>query len=338
MLLNRLDREYEKLGIVIRNTPKYDKNREFQIDEVELEADIDEEIQYYNPDAKRYDVNSVRSVYALRRGSHPRRLEEAIAVFVTNNTALAKAATMYAGEHESMNEVEGVVTDFSLANVAWLKAPLGAPELPKRELIATAYAALAPSNELWEQYLEEIEKLEAQGAITSQDHELLRHTLLARDELMNVTLGAEEALTRETIAEILTRVKTELVSDKNAEITKEKKAREAAELERVNLGKELENKNKQLYWVADTVGRYVATSVEVLLVIIIALGLAIPSGKLIPLSRFWGILSVVALAFPILTFLNMYTGVTVKNVRLRIQKWLTNKIYQRLIVTTVNPK
>ena len=338
MMLNRLDSEYQKLGIVIRNTPKYDESRAFQIDEVELEADIDEEVQYYNPYAKKYDINSVRSIYALRKGVHPRRLEEAVAVFVTNNTNLAKAANKYAREHESLSEVEGVVTDFSLANVAWLKAPLGAPDLPKRELIATAYAALAPDSDLWGQYLEEIEKLEAQGEITVQDHELLRHTLLARDELMNLTLGAEEALTKETITEILKRVKAELVSEKEAALTKEKSARAEAEQESAYLKQELESRNKHLYWVADTVGRYVATSAEMLLFIIIALVLAIPSGKLIPLPRFWGVVSVIAIAFPVLTILNLYTGVTVRQMSLGIQKGLTNCIYRRLTISPVNPK
>ncbi len=338
MMLNRLDREYAKLGITIRNAPKYDENRAFQIDEVELGTDIDKEVQYYNPDAKRCDINSVRSVYALRKGSHPMRLEEAIAVFVTNNIDFAKAANKYASEHESVSEVEGVVTDFSLANIAWLKAPLGAPDLPKRELIATAYAALSPSNDLWGQYLEEIEKLEAQGEITAQDHELLRRTLLARDELMNMTLGAEESLTRETITEILKRVKMELVREKDAELTEEKLAHAATEQKSTNLKEELENRNKHLYWMADTMGRYVATVVEVLLLIIIALGLAIPLGKIIPIPRFWGVVFVVAVALSVLTILNLYTGVTVKQITLSIQKWLTNWIYQRLTITPVNPE
>ena len=66
-----------------------------------------------------------------------------------------------------------MITDFTLANTAWLKAPMGAPAVPTTQLLAFSYAALEPSTEFLGKYLKEIDRLEAQGTITERDHQLL---------------------------------------------------------------------------------------------------------------------------------------------------------------------
>ena len=53
----------------------------------------------------------------------------------------SRAAFQYGQRHEASREVSSVITDFSLANMAWLKAPLGAPAVPMTELLAFSYAA-----------------------------------------------------------------------------------------------------------------------------------------------------------------------------------------------------
>ena len=127
-----------------------------------------------NPRALEYDVNSVRSIYALRHGKTPARLEDAGVILVTSNSALARATFEYGREHESSRAVSAVMTHFSLANVAWLKAPLKAPDLPELEVIAACYAALEPAPPLWNRYANEIDKLRALGGMSADDHQLLR--------------------------------------------------------------------------------------------------------------------------------------------------------------------
>ena len=61
-----------------------------------------------------------------------------------------------------------MITDFSLANITWLKAPVEASDLPTTQLLAFSYAALQPSSELLTKFLQEIEKLEAEGAISER--------------------------------------------------------------------------------------------------------------------------------------------------------------------------
>ena len=99
-----------------------------------------------------------------------------------------------------------MISDFSLANVAWLKAPMGAPSIPKTQLLAMSYAALEPSGALLDRYLKEVNRLEEKGVITERDHLLLRSSHLAYDELMHLTLGEDAALTTETVKETLERV------------------------------------------------------------------------------------------------------------------------------------
>ena len=144
-------------------------------------------------------LRGVRSIYVLREGTSPKIVERSKAVLVTSNAGFSQAAFQYGQRHEASREVSSVITDFSLANMAWLKAPLGAPAVPMTELLAFSYAALQPSMELFEKYLSEIEKLEKQGKITARDHQLLRSSQLAQAELMNLTLGEEDALTEQTV-------------------------------------------------------------------------------------------------------------------------------------------
>ena len=77
-------------------------------------------------------------------------------------------------KYESSQDVSVVITDFSLANMAWLKAPMGAPGIPRTQLLAFAYAALKPTSKLLEKLLTEIDKLKGQGKITEHAHQLLR--------------------------------------------------------------------------------------------------------------------------------------------------------------------
>ena len=133
---------------------------EYCIDEVSLSKLMDEHIGQYREKVKRQDIRSVQNIYQLRKNKPSNRLEECSAVFVTNNPKLASAIHEYGRIMSDENNVSAVITDFSLANMAWLKAPLGACDLQKIELLSMAYLSLQPSNELLQKYLTEIEKLQ----------------------------------------------------------------------------------------------------------------------------------------------------------------------------------
>jgi len=260
LLSSRLDHHYAELGIVRQETPRYVP--EFQIDENVLEQALDEDIKYFNPRALEHDINSIRSIYALRTGKHPTSVEDCIAILVTTNAALARASYYFGQQFESSREISPVITDFSLANVAWLKVPFAATELPKLEVMSLCYAALKPSDKLWKKYLITIDKLQKVGHITARDHSLLRHSLAVQKELMSMTLGAEEKLTDETIPQLLERVRAEYKDEaeqkwiaERAEHENTKARRDEAEAVQRKLLARQERLYKRVSYVSGRLGR-----------------------------------------------------------------------------------
>ena len=208
LLAETVDDKLAEAHIEVIPTPGY--TQRIQIDEAAFEQVLVDEISYFNTRAKEYDVNSVRSIYVQRNKKHIPSLEKSHAVLVTSNSAFAKAAWQYGQQYAPSQAASTVITDFTLANLAWLKAPMGGPAVPTTQLMSFCYAALQPSRELLGKYLSEIEKLEEQGAILERDLQLLRSSPLVSNELMNLTLGDDELLTEETVTEILERVTDEI--------------------------------------------------------------------------------------------------------------------------------
>lgn len=223
LFLNGLEDDIAKNGIEIKQTPRY--SEDFQIDETEFEHQLDEEELFYrNPNAKLHDINSVRSIYELRKGNGPRSIEKCKAIFVTSNSRLSKAAYEYGKRFKEAVEVSVVITDFSLANVAWLKAPVGAPSLPAKEILAYSYASMIPSSKLLEKFLVEIEKLEKGNRISERDHQLLRGNVMVHEELVVATMGNVNKLTDESALEVVKILTEEIKSEEKAshDLTKEK--------------------------------------------------------------------------------------------------------------------
>lgn len=172
LLAESVDDKLRAADVNVEDTPKY--IHDYQIDERLFEQFLDDEVSYYNPKAKLYDINSVRSIYVLRGTNSARRLETSIAVLVTSNGGFAQAAWGYGQQYESSQDVSSVITDFTLANMAWLKAPMEEPSVPKTRLLAFSYAALDPPVNLWNKYLNEIDRLKDGESITERDHLVLK--------------------------------------------------------------------------------------------------------------------------------------------------------------------
>ena len=246
VLAGQIDDKLKDARIDVLNTPRYVEG--FQIDETAFEEVLGDEVSYLNPRAKEYDINSVRSIYVLRAGTSPTIVERSKAALVTSNAGFSRAAFQYGQKHEESRKVSSVITDFSLANMAWLKAPLGAPAVPMTELLAFSYAALEPSSELLEKYLGEIDKLEKQGKITARDHQLLRSSQLAQTELMNLTLGEEDALTEQTVTETLRRVTEEIKKEESNKYRMEQAAHQETRKQLAEQRTIKKDVQERLYW------------------------------------------------------------------------------------------
>ncbi len=310
----------ESVGVIVKPTPAY--NLKLQIDETAFSDILSDEVSYYSPRAREFDINSVRSIYVLRGNTCPYSVENSKAIFVTSNAGFSRAAYEYGKNIDQSRAVSTVITDFSLANTAWLKAPQGAPTLPQKEVIAFAYAALRPSDDFLEKMLSEAERLEKQGKISARDHQLLRSSPYAQNELMSLTLGEDEALTERSFTTTLSRVSAEIKKEEAEKLTEEQVAhRETQE----KLFHEL-NKNQviqqKIYWVSVKRARIISCAVFSMIVILVILGIVAglisrPINPIISWSLTTG-LSVVAL----LTLLNLVFGTTVR----RIYKWFYEKL------------
>ena len=263
MLLGQLDEKLADLGIRTRPTPAYIDR--FQVDENVLEEVLDDEVSYYNERAKEFDINSVRSVYVLRRSTRAWSIERCKAIFVTSNSGFADAAWRYGQEYEPSQGVSTVIADFSLANVSWLKCPVGAPKIPMLEVMAFSYAALQPSNRLLERYLTEIEKLETKGQITTRNHALLRSSPIAYSALVSLTQGDEGRVNQETVTETLRRTEEEIAAEKDLALGRERAESERWREEIYARRDALVEERRQEYWrcnrKAQTVERGVTTTI-----------------------------------------------------------------------------
>ena len=270
-LADSIEDKLNEAGIEVENTPRY--LEALQIDETLFEQVLIDEVSYQNPRARDHDINSVRSIYALRKNKPAPSIEKARAVFVTSNSAFAKAAWEYGQQHESSYDVSSVITSFSLANIAWLKVPMGAPSIPQTQMLAIAYAALQPSAKLLNRFMVEMDRLENQGRISERDHQLLRSSPRVPDELMYLTLGEDRALTDETMVQTLERVSSDItkeVSEKlNLEQAQHQKTRDELEAQR-SRNQEI---TSNLYWRCRSKAKAVAwiSSMTITLALVIGL-------------------------------------------------------------------
>ena len=321
LIAESIDDKLIESGIEVEDTPGYIED--FQIDEAVFEDVLQDEVSYYNPRAKNYDINSVRSIYALRENKIAPSVEKAGAILVTSNTAFAKAAWEYGKQHEAFQEVSSVITDFSLANMAWLKVPMGAPSIPKTQLLALSYGALEPSSILLGKYMKEIDKLEEKGTITVRDHQLLRSSPNVCNELMHLTLGNDASLTEETVVQTLERVSSEIKKEES-----EKLAIEREELRRTQTELNAQRgRNQKLisnqYWQCRRWANFLAciSSVALGLVLVatnLYAGFGLRSTNPIVAWAIWGGSIIVTTT----TLANLLFGSTVKG----IHNWLRDRL------------
>jgi len=327
LLAGQIDDRLAEAKIEVKRTPRYIDD--FQIDEETFEEFLDDEISYLNPRAREYDVNSVRSIYALRKGKSPRNVETCRAVLVSSNAGFARAAWEYGQKYEESREVSSVITDFSLANIAWLKAPMGAPSLPTEEILAFSYAALQPSNELLDKYLNEIDKLEKQGKITARDHQLLRSSTLAQEELMRLTLGDENALTDQTITETLKRVSSEIKKEEFEKLIAEQKAHRRTREELESQRAEKKSLQERLYWRSRNRAKICALIPSVLIVLLLIVGLIAGLGVRSHKQVLGWAFIMGSGVLLLLTLANLIFGSTVKSFNNRIQDLCLTWFIQR---------
>ena len=321
LLAESVDEQIRDAGVDVIRTPGY--IADIQIDETAFEQVLDDEISYFNPRARENDINSVRSIYVLRDKTFAPSLEKSKAVLVTSNVAFAKAAWEYGKDYDRSRHVSSVIADFTLANLAWLKAPMGAPDVPTTQVLAFSYASQQPTPALWNKYLNEIDRLKTQGTITQRDHELLRSSPYAQKELMELTLGMEDSLDEATITETLERVSGDIRQEGADRLAAERQAHDETRRILDSAIRTNEAMAKAIYWRCDSVARWLAwvptilftTVLLVLLVLSLGLWRTAPAITIISVS-----------GLTVVTALSVLFGFNVRD----SHTWFTTNIRSRL--------
>lgn len=200
--IERMERELERIGVRKLDPPPYEVAT--TIDEAGIEAHLRSWINYRNPHAATHDVQCVSAVARFRGGRGATgELERAGAVFVTTNGSLVRGVRVFFGSEIGRREVPYCYLDYEVTTLCWLKSPLQAPELPRKQILADCFAAMQPGDELWSAYLNEVERLHEAGGVTEEDYDTLRFSIDARRALMDRTLGRAQTFSAGTVAEVL---------------------------------------------------------------------------------------------------------------------------------------
>ncbi|MGD0948913.1 MAG: hypothetical protein ABSA52_15995 [Candidatus Binatia bacterium] len=327
LMAARLPQKIAGLGIRVDPKPSYEYR--FQIDEAAFEARLQDEIGYQSGRARIHDLDCISAIARLRRGHDSYFIETCDAIFVTPNTALARATRRFFQVDSPPGAIALCITDYALGNLLWLKNPTKAPDLPRKRLIADAYAAMQPPEALWKKYLLEIAHLEQSGRVSSDDYYLLRHSTAAKAALMEITQGYASAFTEGTIAEVLAVARENLRADlrRSLEDAKEKRREAEERAEQLEAGRaqvvsRVEAFSNSLAW-------WLCRSLRVLA--ISTLGIAtlysFPWGfPDLRSSWLWYALSGAQGLLFIFFLANMIWGTTLEGVATRFQAWLAERV------------
>jgi len=274
LIIATLESRLRSLRIEVKPKPPY--TPDLGINEGGLNRILQDAVGYYSEAARQLDVDSLAAVHRLRNGRFPGQFESCGAVFVTTNTALAAVSTDFFRKEYAAVPIPPCISDHVLTTLIWLKIPNRAQGLPKRRISADCYAALNPPDSLWRLYLQEVDRLVAQGDISKDDYHLLRFSIEARRILMDTTCGSTEAFTEGTPMEVLERAKANVRAETEAAYQAEKDRRIEAEQQAQKLEMEMRARREQQIQrcqeLGTTAGLWISRAILVLALVVFAVG------------------------------------------------------------------
>jgi hypothetical protein len=245
VIRERVELDLQSLGIEMLNPPSI--TTDLAIDEDGLDAVLQDKVGYHHKEARLHDLDALTAVYRLRGGHEQHQLEDARAIFVTTNGRVVTASREFFAERPRGDQVPIAALDHELGTVVWLKSPLRAPDFPGKLILADAYAALNPSDDMWTKYLEAIDTLSESQVLGEADYVLLRYSVEARRALMRQTHGDPKAFTTGTVHEVLNEARRQNAEAAYRELAaaRDEATRERARREESELQSELARRRQQ---------------------------------------------------------------------------------------------
>lgn len=281
-LASNLEAGLKSLGVSVIESPPWD------VQDNDLEHNLTDELDrrgiYARQNALVHDVQALIAVHRLRNRKTKLRIEKCTAIFITTNRPLI-AVSRSVADHRGTTSAPIAMLDHEFATLLWLKKPTVAPNLPLKQVIADCYAALNPSDALWNRYLTEIDLLSNRGKLSADEYLLLRSDIEMKRCLVVATRGVVERVTEETVSELVIDLRDRIEKPvREASAAEIEKAKDNFERERERIQTEAREqaivgeRRIQAKRVADGVGRVVATGLSLLFTIGIVAGLLVLVG------------------------------------------------------------
>lgn len=160
-----------------------------------------------------YDIKSIENIVKLWGRKSSTSYSRLGYLFLTNNSTLSFVCRKFTPEYwwDSRNHKSPCMTDYYLGTMIWLSTPADKMNnISKLKLIADCSAATTLSKEVMERFSIELERLQKDKGIRSEDYLLLRKSVYEKNYLQNITLNEETAFKDDTIDQLLEDIKADI--------------------------------------------------------------------------------------------------------------------------------
>lgn len=215
LFISRVPEKLKQHNIEIVEKPNPNIDQYYEIDRDQLKQLI---VDIYNSDGHFFDleekmktieldIDSIESIYKLRKSNVPINLNETNHVLISTNTGLAYAAAKFEKTVIGRDyfTIPAVLTDVFLGTIIWVSEPSCLIEhFSRSKMIAYTNAAIQPKSNLMARFSIEVEKArkDTENPITDESASLLLQSNLARVLLADSTLSDLERITYNTPYEI----------------------------------------------------------------------------------------------------------------------------------------
>lgn len=211
-----------KMFMEIVDTPDY-SNPIKNIDWESFSAFLQKEISYKKDKTLNNDVESIAAIFRLRKTQKANTLENCNAIFVTTNLKLVRVVRAYKKEYDDMKGYWPCLSDYEIANLAWLKSPTKQGEVIDRSIRFATSTLQEPSPEFWKKFVKKIELYKSNGELGEGDAIELRYELYSRKNAQAYFEDDDEKITLATLQDFLAVVREQY----NRETTRKLKQRDA---------------------------------------------------------------------------------------------------------------
>jgi len=273
------------------------------------------------------DVKSISNIHRLRKGKVPVSLQQSACIFLTTNAALAHANIEY--EHEVYGEdykIYCCYTDVFLGTLLWLQSPAQFEQINQKNLIAASLAGIQADQPLIELFLEEVNRLSEQGAITPEEYYFMRAHRLPLEILSRKTKNDIDLYYEKTAEEILEEIKEKVRSEEVSK-TKEKEKQLSETIdELVQTATQLKTVREGVYRFSAAVGNLVSWGIFVVLFGALIASIVFSPGESTPK---WIRIALKVVTVALALFGTAY-GLNFQQVRLKLQRSVSGAVARRL--------